>query len=96
MRTDSEHDGNTSNASIAEAEERFRSALARSSRNRDFIGEVESAAAQYCREMRRQGHAPERVLKDAKQVIYEVLDHHAAPIAEAAVQSCIQHYYRPD
>ena len=78
------------------AEEQFRDALLRSHRTHGFIGEVESAAAQYCREMRRQGHSPERMLKDAKRVIHEVIDGDDAPVAERAVLSCIQHYYRAD
>ena len=77
-----------------EAEEIFRSALLRSHRTRDFIGEMESAAAQFCREMRRQGHPPERMLRDAKRVIHEAIDGDNVPVAERAVQSCIQHYYR--
>jgi hypothetical protein len=80
----------------ASAEQVFRSALMRSHRNHDYIGEVESAAAQYCRERRRQGHAPEQMLKDAKRVIHEAIDGDDVPIAERAVQSCIRHYYRVD
>jgi hypothetical protein len=57
---------------------------------------MESAAAQYCREMKRQGHPPERMLRDAKRVIYEAIDGDDAPMAERAVLSCIQHYYRVD
>jgi hypothetical protein len=79
-----------------DAEELFRSALLRSHRTHGFIGEVESAAAQFCREMRRQGHPPERMLRDAKRVIEETIDGDDAPVAERAVLSCIQHYYRAD
>ena len=79
-----------------DAEELFRSALLRSHHTHGFIGEVESAAAQFCREMRRQGHPPERMLRDAKRVIHEAIDGDNAPVAERAVLSCIQHYYRPD
>jgi hypothetical protein len=79
-----------------DAEERFRSALLRSAKSRGFIGEMESAAAQYCREMRRQGHPPERMLRDAKRVIEEAIDGENGPVAERAVLSCIQHYYRSD
>jgi hypothetical protein len=79
-----------------EAEAVFRDALLRSHRTRDFIGEMESAAAQFCREMRRQGFSPERMLKDAKRVINEAIDGDNVPVAERAVLSCIQHYYRMD
>jgi hypothetical protein len=80
----------------ADVEENFRGALLRAHRSRGFIGEMESAAAQFCREMRRQGHPPERMLTDAKRVIHEVIDGDDAPVAERAVVSCIQHYYRAD
>jgi hypothetical protein len=77
-------------------EELFRSALLRSHRTREFVGEMESAAAQFCRESRRQGHPPERTLRDAKRVIEAAIDGSDAAMAERAVQSCIQHYYRAD
>jgi hypothetical protein len=79
-----------------DAELVFRDALLRSHRTHGFIGEMESAAAQFCREMRRQGHPPERMLRDAKRVIHETIDGDDAPMAERAVVSCIQHYYRAD
>jgi hypothetical protein len=79
-----------------DAEMRFRNALLRSHRTREFIGEMESAAARFCREMRRQGHPPERMLRDAKRVIEEAIDGDDVPVAERAVLSCIQHYYRVD
>ena len=77
-----------------DAEARLREALLRSHRTHGFIGEVESAAAQFCLELRRQGHPPERTLKDAKRVIHETIDGDNVPVAERAVLSCIQHYYR--
>ena len=80
----------------SEAEVVFRAALLRSHKTRGFIGEMESAAAQFCRELRRQGHPPERTLRDAKRVIHEAIDGDDVPVAERAVLSCIQHYYRPD
>lgn len=83
-------------ARAADVEQVFRNALVRSHQRRDFIGEVESAAAQFCREMKRQGHPPERMLRDAKRVISEAIDGDDVPVAERAVLSCIQHYYRPD
>jgi hypothetical protein len=79
-----------------DAEETFRLALLRSHRTHGFIGELESAAAQFCRELRRQGHTPERTLRDAKRVIHEAIDGDDVPVAERAVLSCIQHYYRAD
>jgi hypothetical protein len=89
-------DKELSDPAAEDAEAHFRSALIRSHRTHGFIGEVESAAAQFCREMRRQGHPPERMLRDAKRVIHETIDGDDAPVAERAVVSCIQHYYRQD
>ena len=79
-----------------DVESNFRSALLRSHRTREFVGEMEAAAAQFCREARRQGHPPELTLRDAKRVISEAIDGHDAAMAERAVLSCIHHYYRPD
>jgi hypothetical protein len=79
-----------------DAEEAFRDALLRSHRKREFIGEMESAAAQYCRDARRRGLPPERMLRDAKRVIEQAIDGDDMMVAERAVLSCIQHYYRPD
>jgi hypothetical protein len=81
---------------LADAEAIFRRALLRSHRTREFVGEMESAAAQYCREARRQGYPPERTLRDAKRVISDAIDGDDAIMAERAVLSCIQHYYRAD
>lgn len=81
---------------LNDAEGNFRRALLRSHRTREFIGEMESAAAQFCREARRHGHPPERMLRDAKRVISETIDGDDAAMAERAVLSCIQHYYRVD
>jgi DNA-binding GntR family transcriptional regulator len=96
MGTISEHDDKPADESISAAEDLFHDALVRSHQNRNFIGEVEAAAAQYCREMRRRGRAPEQVLKDAKRVISDAIDGDDVPVAERAVLSCIQHYYRAD
>ena len=76
--------------------ERFKQALIRSHRSREFLGEVEAAAAHYCRDLRRQGVPPERMLIDAKRVIEEAIDGDDVPVAERAVESCIRHYYRAD
>jgi hypothetical protein len=81
---------------LNDAEAIFRRALLRSHRTREYVGEVESAAAQYCREGRRQGYPPERMLRDAKRVISDTIDGDDAIMAERAVLSCIQHYYRAD
>lgn len=88
--------GGAGDEGASEAETLFRAALLRSHRTRGFIGEMESAAAQFCRELRRQGHPPERTLRDAKRVIHEAIDGDDVPVAERAVLSCIQHYYRLD
>ena len=78
------------------AEETFKQALIKSHRSREFLGEVEAAAAHYCRDLRRQGVPPERMLVDAKRVIEEAIDGNDVPVAERAVESCIRHYYRAD
>jgi hypothetical protein len=80
----------------AAIEESFRQALIRSHHSREFLGEVEAAAAHFCRALRRQGVTPERMLIDAKRVIEEAIDGDDVPIAERAVESCIRHYYRAD
>ena len=77
-------------------EEKFKQALIRSHRSREFLGEVEAAAAHFCRDLRRQGIPPERMLIDAKRVIEEAIDGDDVPVAERAVESCIRHYYRAD
>jgi hypothetical protein len=76
------------------AEEQFREALLRSHRSREYLGELESAAAHFCRALRQQGVAPERTLIEAKRVIEDVIDGDDVPVAERAVESCIRHYYR--
>jgi hypothetical protein len=85
-----------SGARHGDAEESFRQALLRSHRSREFLGEVEAAAAHYCRALRQRGVAPERMLIDAKRVIQQTIDGDDAPLAERAVESCIRHYYRVD
>lgn len=77
------------------AREQFRAALLLSHKTRDSIGNVEAAAAHFCIALRREGVSPERMLIDAKQVIEEAIDGDNRPLAEKAVLSCIQHYYRP-
>jgi hypothetical protein len=80
----------------AAVEENFRQALIRSHRSREFLGEVEAAAAHFCRALRSQGVPPERMLVDAKRIIEDAIDGDDVPIAERAVESCIRHYYRAD
>ena len=80
----------------AAVEESFKQALIRSHRSREFLGEVEAAAAHFCRALRHQGVPPERMLVDAKRVIEEAIDGDDVPVAERAVESCIRHYYRGD
>lgn len=79
-----------------DVKETFKQALIRSHRSREFLGEVEAAAAHFCRALRRQGVPPERMLIDAKRVIEEAIDGDDVPVAERAVESCIRHYYRAD
>jgi hypothetical protein len=79
-----------------DVEESFRQALLRSHRSREFLGEVEAAAAHYCRALRQAGVAPERMLIDAKRVIEQTIDGDDVLVAERAVESCIRHYYRAD
>ena len=77
-------------------EETFKQALIKSHRSREFLGEVEAAAAHFCRALKRQGVPPERMLIDAKRVIEQAIDGDDVPVAERAVESCIRHYYRAD
>ena len=79
-----------------DVEESFRQALLRSHRSREFLGEVEAAAAHFCRALRERGVAPERMLIDAKRVIEQTIDGDDVVLAERAVESCIRHYYRAD
>jgi hypothetical protein len=90
------HENTARDPELHDAESSFRRALLRSHRTREFVGEMESAAAQFCREARRHGHPPERMLRDAKRVISDAIDGDDAKMAERAVLSCIQHYYRVD
>ena len=79
---------------LAEARTRFHDALVKAHRSRENIGAVEAAAAHFCQVLRSQGHSPESMLIDAKKVIAGAIDGDDVPIAERAVLSCIQHYYR--
>ena len=79
---------------ISIARERFRAALIHSHNSRTQVGEMEAAAAHFCQALRRDGQPPERMLIDAKRVIDEAIDGEDVAMAERAVTSCIQHYYR--
>jgi hypothetical protein len=79
---------------LTEAREEFRRALLQSHERHDRVGELEAAAARFCQTLRREGQPPERMLIDAKRVIEETIDGDDAPVAERAILSCIQHYYR--
>jgi hypothetical protein len=92
----SEPDDTVPEPQTALVEQTFKQALIRSHRSREFLGEVEAAAAHFCRALRNQGVPPERMLVDAKRVIEEAIDGDDVPIAERAVESCIRHYYRAD
>lgn len=96
MESQSEPGGVVPDAQQSDAEESFRQALLRSHRSREFLGEVEAAAAHYCRALRQRGVAPERMLIDAKRVIEQAIDGDDVQVAERAVESCIRHYYRTD
>jgi hypothetical protein len=91
-----ENEGASQEQRAAEAEQQFHDALLKAHRTHGFVGEMESAAAQFCRELRLQGHPPERMLRDAKRVIEQAIDGDDVRVAERAVMSCIQHYYRVD
>ena len=79
---------------LTEAREEFRRALLQSHQRRDRVGDLEAAAARFCETMRREGQPPERMLIDAKRVIEDAIDGDDVPVAERAVRSCIQHYFR--
>jgi hypothetical protein len=81
-------------AQARDAEEMFRQALLRSHQSREFLGEVEAAAAHFCRALKHLGVPPERMLIDAKRVIETTIDANDGLLAERAVESCIRHYYR--
>jgi len=95
MHSDSQSYEPSGASQVDAAEAQFRQALMRSHQSREFLGEVESAAAHFCRALRQRGVAPERMLIDAKRVIHDVIDGDDIPVAERAVESCIRHYYRP-
>mgnify|MGYP001553404602 CR=1 FL=1 len=78
------------------ATQAFRLALTHAHGSRMFVGEVEAAAARFCRELRLEGYPPERTVKEAKQIIRETIAGQDVAVAERAVQSCIRHYYRDD
>lgn len=79
---------------IAVARVQFRTALINARKERTSIGDVEAAAARFCLALKRVGRSPEATLIVAKEIIEEAIDGEAKPVAERAVLSCIQHYYR--
>ena len=79
---------------VARARADFHTALLESHRTRSSIGEVEAAAARFCRALRAQGETPERTLVYAKKVIEGATDGLDVAMAERAVRACIQHYFR--
>lgn len=85
---------NDGDAAIGAAQVQFRDALLHSLQSRTHIGEVEAAAAHFCQVLKRSGRSPEATLIVAKQVIHDAIDGEAQVVAERAVQSCIQHYFR--
>ena len=76
------------------AREGFRDALVRSHKARGNYEELDAAAARYCQVLRSQGCSPERALVNAKHVIAEAIDNDDRPVAERAVSTCIQEYFR--
>ena len=89
-------DGMQDDASVVSARKDFRQALLNARGTRTNIGEVEAAAARFCQALRVAGHSPQGMLIDAKQVIEETIDGDNVQMAERAITSCIQHYFRPD
>lgn len=79
---------------VALARAEFRTALIESQRTHSSIGEVEAAAARFCRALKAEGKTPERTLIDAKEVIHDAIDGSDGATAERAILSCIQHYFR--
>jgi hypothetical protein len=91
-----ERDAAQTEEAIASARLHFRQALLNSQQVRTNVGEVEAAAARYCRTLRDAGYSPQSMLIDAKKVIEDAIDGENVPVAERAVTSCIQHYFRPE
>ena len=79
---------------ISEARRRFRDALMHTHATRNDAGEVEAAAAGFCRVLRIAGEPPERALVSAKAVIEETIDGDDALLAERAISRCIEFYFR--
>lgn len=96
METDHQSSDSAAGMPGSAEEDQFRSALLRSHQSREFLGELEAAAAHFCRAHREQGVSPERTLIDAKRVIAATINGDDASVAEHAVASCIRHYYRSD
>lgn len=72
----------------------LRNALLTANRTHNADRQLESAVTAFCHQARLLGHAPERVLVDAKHVIEETIDGDNARLAERTVSICIQQYFR--
>ena len=94
MPVDAREAGHADAGEVNIAREEFRAALLRSNRTRNRVVELEAAAARFCQALRRRGVAPERMLVDAKKVIEDAIDGDNVLLAESAVTSCIEHYFR--
>ena len=79
---------------LATARLQFREALLASRALHKKVGEVEAMAAQYCEAMREAGFTPQGMLIDAKKVIEDTIDGDDVPVAQRAIASCIERYYR--
>jgi hypothetical protein len=95
MIAESQSPQNESEQALAQARAEFRRALLQSHERHDSVGDLEAAAARFCQALRREGQPPERMLVDAKRVIEDAIDGDDVSVAERAVRSCIQHYFRP-
>ena len=87
-------DNDTVGETIDLARQQFHAALVHTHETHAGIGDVEAAAARFCQVLRRTGLTPERALIDAKAVIEEAIDGDNILVAERAVTSCIQYYFR--
>ena len=94
MEDDAIHSGNDGELETGVARDEFRMALLEAHRTRSQVGTLEAAAAQFCQALRRDGTSPERMLIAAKEVIHGAINGDDVLLAERAVLSCIQHYYR--
>ena len=78
------------------AARRFREALLKSKQSRTHQAEVEAAAGKFCQALRDVGHTPQSTLINAKKVIHDAIDGDNVLLAERAITSCIEQYFRND